>query len=148
MRILHKALITVFAAGAALAAPIATQAAVATQAPAAAVQHTTVARNPCLSIPVLYKKPGNHDFHWRTKETCGRPVRTQMQRSSYRGWLGYSPWKYWPHGTLYHKWQSGCRYGAGTYNYRVEAQDEVGNTWVDTTYSGVLYADHCGASAP
>lgn len=147
MRILHKALITVFAAGA-LAAPIATQASAATVAPAAAVQHVAAARTHCLSITKFYKQNGDHDFHWKTKESCGRPVRTQLQRSSYRGWLGYSPWKYWPHGTTYHNWKSICRYGAGTYNYRVEAQDEVGDQWVDTTYSHVLYAAHCGASAP
>jgi hypothetical protein len=123
MRNLRKALITVFAAGAILAASGVAQASATTAAPAATVQHAAPARH-CLSVPVFYKANGNHDFHWPTKETCGRPVRTQLLRSSYRGWLGYSPVKYWFPLTIYHKWKSGCRYGAGTYNYMVKAQDE------------------------
>jgi len=148
MRNLRKALITVIAAGAVLAAPAAAQASSAARTSAPAVQHVSVARNCQLSIPVIYKKNGNHDFHWTTKDTCGRTVRTQLQRSSYRGWVGYSGWSA-PRSGVIIKWEIGCRYGAGTYNYRAAAEAlTASGTWSSPAYSGVLYADHCGASAP
>jgi poly(3-hydroxybutyrate) depolymerase len=150
MRNLRKVLTTIFAAGAILAAPAAAQASTTIQAPAAAVQHAAVAQTSCLlSIPVFYKKNGNHDFHWTTKDTCARTVRTQLQRSSYRGWVGYDGWRVWSNHTITHKWKEVCRWGAGTYNYRAAVQALLPNgNWGPSRYSGVMYADHCGPSAP
>ena len=145
MRKLRIVLISTFAAGAALVAPAAAQASVAAQAPAASQAPATCE----LSIPQFYKKPGNHDFHWTTEDTCAQTVRTQLQRSSYRGWLGYDKWRVWDHHTVTHKWEAVCRWGAGEYDYRaaVEALLPDGR-WGPATYSSVMDNTHCGPSAP
>ena len=149
MRSLRKVLIAVFAAGAILAAPAAAHASVTTQAPTAAViQHAVAAPASCTaSVTSFTKQNGNHDFRWTTRDTCKRTVRTQLQRSSYRGWVGYDKWRVWSHHTLTHNWKEVCDYNHGDYNYRaaVEALQSNGS-WGPPIYGPVKNA-HCGPSA-
>jgi hypothetical protein len=149
MRNLRKILTAVFAAGAILAAPAAANASVITQAPAAAVvqRAAAVSASCTLSVPSFTKQNGNHDFQWTTRDTCKRTVRTQLQRTSYRGWVGYDNWRVWSHHTLTHNWKEVCDYGHGDYNYRVAVEAlQSSGSWGPPIYSPEKGA-HCGPSA-
>jgi hypothetical protein len=70
-------------------------------------------------------------FDWTTQQTCWgdfglQSQQSQLQRSSWRGYLGYSLWSGWSiwsgNATVTLYYSAYCHHGSGTYDYRVAAQ--------------------------
>lgn len=99
---------------------------------------------------------GANNWQWQTTMHCTgnfglQSQRTQLQRTSYRGWLGYSLWSDWTtysgNSTVTLTWVDGCNHGAGSYDYRAAMQGRALNIGAGpSAYSGQINNINCGPS--
>lgn len=86
-------------------------------------------------------------FYWSTTQSCTgdygtQDTSTQLQRTSWRGWLGYTPWSTLPTiptavPLIVFTWTADCAHESGIYDYRAAAQG-----WSSTIgLSPVVYSE-------
>lgn len=106
-----------------------------------------------------FELDGITQFSWLTEQICigdfgQQDLTTQLQRTSWRGWLGYSAWATYPaqlsnNSYIETYWYVACNHEHGFYDYKAVAQGWASNVGRSPTVRSGNYIDQadCGPNA-